>query len=187
MLLPRRVAPEVVRSGPCQEIVLGRRRRSRPAADPDQLARGRGAVHHAAGGDHPQPRTGQAQPRHVPPAASTGAHRMHWQIHKDGRRRLPRRPTAGCRSPSRSARSGHDLCRDRAAARDIDEYLFAGFLRGERVELVDCQTVTSRCRRTPRSCWRATSSRANGTEGPFGDHTGFYTPAEPFPVFHVTA
>jgi len=39
-----------------------------------------------------------------------------------------------------------------------------------------------------RSSWRATSSGTNvALEGPFGDHTGYYTPPEEFPVFHVTA
>ena len=61
--------------------------------------------------------------------------------------------------------------------------MFAGFLRGEAVEVASRASAwTSRCRPTPRSCSRATSSAAESAEeGPFGDHTGFYTPAEPFP------
>ena len=40
---------------------------------------------------------------------------------------------------------------------------------------------------TPRSCWKATSSWAScAREGPFGDHTGFYSLADDYPVFHVT-
>ena len=46
----------------------------------------------------------------------------------------------------------------------------------------------ARCRPTPRSSSRATSSRASTRlEGPFGDHTGFYSLADDYPVFHVTA
>ncbi len=67
--------------------------------------------------------------------------------------------------------------------------MFAGFLRGEAVELVQAaRRSTSRCPHAPRSCSRATSIRGElRDEGPFGDHTGYYTPREPFPVFHLTA
>ena len=70
----------------------------------------------------------------------------------------------------------------------IDEFMVAGFLRGEAVELVQGRDGR------PRGA-RGRGDRARGVrragrladEGPFGDHTGFYTPAERFPVFHVTA
>ncbi len=48
---------------------------------------------------------------------------------------------------------------------------------------------TSRSRPTPTSCSRGTSTRRRALvdEGPFGDHTGYYTPVDRFPRFHVTA
>ena len=97
--------------------------------------------------------------------------------------RLPVAVAIGCR-PDR------DLLRERPLPKPTStSIIFAGFLAGEPVEMV---AVPDRrpagARRTPRSCSRATSSRATaGIEGPFGDHTGFYTPRRAFPVFHVTA
>ena len=70
---------------------------------------------------------------------------------------------------------------------DIDEYLFAGFVQRERVDLVDCKTVPLQ---VPANCevvlegWLEPG--VTRPEGPFGDHTGFYTPVEPFPALTVT-
>ncbi len=113
---------------------------------------------------------------------------MHWQIHKDStahhavaERRGERLPVAiafGCDPVVTYAAS--------APLPGIDEYLFAGFLRGERVELVDCLTVPLQVPATAQVVfegWLEPGERR--PEGPFGDHTGFYTPVEPFPVLHV--
>ena len=67
---------------------------------------------------------------------------MHWQIHKDGRDGLPRdrRPARG-RGRAR-ARPGHRVLRVSAPLpKHIDEFMLAGFLRGEPVELVQAKTV----------------------------------------------
>jgi 4-hydroxy-3-polyprenylbenzoate decarboxylase len=70
---------------------------------------------------------------------------------------------------------------------DIDEYLFAGFLRGERVEMVDCLTVPLQVPAHAQVVLEGyVEPGERHPEGPFGDHTGFYTPVEPFPVLHVT-
>ena len=69
---------------------------------------------------------------------------------------------------------------------DIDEYLFAGFLQRDRVELVDCVSVPLQVPAAAQVVvegWVEPGARL--PEGPFGDHTGFYTPVEPFPVLHV--
>jgi hypothetical protein len=69
---------------------------------------------------------------------------------------------------------------------DIDEYLFAGFVRGERVEMVDCKTVPLQVPANAQVVlegWLEPGERL--PEGPFGDHTGFYTPVEPFPALTV--
>ena len=69
---------------------------------------------------------------------------------------------------------------------DIDEYLFAGFLRGERVEMVDCLTVPLQVPAHAQIVLEGyVEPGERAPEGPFGDHTGFYTPVEPFPVLHV--
>jgi 4-hydroxy-3-polyprenylbenzoate decarboxylase len=70
---------------------------------------------------------------------------------------------------------------------EVEEYLIAGFLRGKPVELVQCETVDLE---VPAHAEYVLEGYVNlgelRTEGPFGDHTGFYTMADEYPVFHVT-
>jgi 4-hydroxy-3-polyprenylbenzoate decarboxylase len=70
----------------------------------------------------------------------------------------------------------------------LDEILFAGFLRRKSVELVRCKTidldVPADVDFVLEGYVQPGEMRA---EGPFGDHTGFYTAVEDYPVFHVTA
>jgi 4-hydroxy-3-polyprenylbenzoate decarboxylase len=70
---------------------------------------------------------------------------------------------------------------------DVEEYLIAGFLRGKPVELVQCETVDLE---VPAHAEYVLEGYVNlgelRTEGPFGDHTGFYTMQDEYPVFHVT-
>ena len=64
----------------------------------------------------------------------------------------------------------------------------AGFLRGEPVELVKGVTVGVEVPARAEIVLEGYIEKDEvGQEGPFGDHTGYYTAAEPFPVFHVTA
>ena len=70
---------------------------------------------------------------------------------------------------------------------DIEEYMIAGFLRQKPVELVKCETVDLE---VPANSEIVLEGYVNldelRTEGPFGDHTGFYSLADLYPVFHVT-
>ena len=70
---------------------------------------------------------------------------------------------------------------------DIEEYLIAGFLRGAPVELVKCETVDLE---VPASSEIVLEGYVQldelRTEGPFGDHTGFYSLEDLYPIFHVT-
>ncbi|HEX9198650.1 MAG TPA: UbiD family decarboxylase domain-containing protein, partial [Acidobacteriaceae bacterium] len=70
---------------------------------------------------------------------------------------------------------------------EVEEYLIAGFLRGRPVELVKCETVDLE---VPAHAEYILEGYVNlgelRTEGPFGDHTGFYTMEDQYPVFHVT-
>ena len=70
---------------------------------------------------------------------------------------------------------------------DVEEYLIAGFLRQKPVELVKCETVDLE---VPAASEIVLEGHVNldelRTEGPFGDHTGFYSLADLYPVFHVT-
>ena len=70
---------------------------------------------------------------------------------------------------------------------EVEEYLIAGFLRGKPVELVKCETVDLE---VPAHAEYILEGYVNlgelRTEGPFGDHTGFYTMEDQYPVFHIT-
>jgi 4-hydroxy-3-polyprenylbenzoate decarboxylase len=71
---------------------------------------------------------------------------------------------------------------------EIDEYVFAGFLRNAPVRLVKCLTVDLEVPATAEIVIEGYVDQSElKVEGPFGDHTGFYSPAGTFPVFHVTA
>ncbi len=70
---------------------------------------------------------------------------------------------------------------------EVEEFLIAGFLRQEPVELVKCETVDlevpAHAEIVLEGYVRLDELRS---EGPFGDHTGFYTLPEDYPVFHIT-
>lgn len=70
---------------------------------------------------------------------------------------------------------------------DVEEYMIAGFLRQSPVELVKCETVDLE---VPANAEIILEGYVNldelRTEGPFGDHTGFYSLADEYPVFHLT-
>jgi 4-hydroxy-3-polyprenylbenzoate decarboxylase len=70
---------------------------------------------------------------------------------------------------------------------DVEEYIIAGFLRQKPVELVKCETVDLE---VPADAEIVLEGYVNldelRTEGPFGDHTGFYSLEDEYPVFHVT-
>ena len=70
----------------------------------------------------------------------------------------------------------------------IDEFMLAGFLKGEPVELVKGKTIDLEVPANAEIVLEGYVEQGDLTlEGPFGDHTGYYSAAEPFPVFHVTA
>jgi 4-hydroxy-3-polyprenylbenzoate decarboxylase len=112
---------------------------------------------------------------------------MHWQIHKDGAAHL--RDSDG-RVPVAVA-IGTDPITTYAASAPlppgIDEMMLAGFMRGRPVEMVKCRTndveVPANAEIVLEGYVDATDLR---DEGPFGDHTGFYTPVDKYPTFHLT-
>ena len=70
---------------------------------------------------------------------------------------------------------------------EVEEFMIAGFLRGKPVEIVKCETVDLE---VPASAEIVLEGYVElgelRSEGPFGDHTGFYTMTDEYPVFHVT-
>lgn len=70
----------------------------------------------------------------------------------------------------------------------LSEYQFAGLLRGQKVELVDCKTVPLKVPAEAEIVIEGyVSLDEYADEGPYGDHTGYYNSVEKFPVFQVTA
>jgi len=69
---------------------------------------------------------------------------------------------------------------------DMDEFLFSGFLRRDPVELVTCKTVDLEVPANAEIVLEGYVELSEmRTEGPFGDHTGFYSLEGQFPVFHI--
>jgi 4-hydroxy-3-polyprenylbenzoate decarboxylase len=180
--------PRTVRSGPCQEVVL-----DPPSLDGLPIM----TCWPLDGGPFitlpavitTDPRTG---------TRNVGMYRvqkfdsqttaMHWQIHKDA--------AADWRGMGERMDVAIALGLDPVTAytasaplpKHVDEFMLAGFLRGEPVELVRCRTVDLEVPATAEIVIEGYIRRGElRDEGPFGDHTGYYTPAEPFPVVHVTA
>src|SRR6266511_3079164 len=113
---------------------------------------------------------------------------MHWQIHKDGR--ADYLATEG--KIEVAVALGTDPVTTYSASaplpKHIDELMLAGFLRGEPVELVRAKTVGIDVPANAEIVLEGFINKDELTnEGPFGDHTGYYTPPEPFPVFHLSA
>ena len=114
---------------------------------------------------------------------------LHWQIHKDSNAHHAVAERRGERLPVAIAFGCPPAVTYAATAplpAEIDEYLFAGFVQSERVELVDCLTVPLQVpahAQVVLEGWVEPGERL--PEGPFGDHTGFYTPVEEFPFVRV--
>jgi len=116
---------------------------------------------------------------------------MHWQRHKTGANHYEAWKKTGKRMPVSVALGGDPVYTYSATAplpENIDEYILAGFLRKKKVKLVKCITnnlyvpydadivIEGYVDPTEEMVW----------EGPFGDHTGFYSLADWYPKFHVT-
>ncbi len=121
-------------------------------------------------------------------ARTTG---MHWHVHKDGSRIHHALRSAGRRTEVAVA-IGTDpvvtYCATAPLPPGMDELLLAGFIRGRGVEMAPCLTVDLRVPASAEIVLEGyVEPGETRVEGPFGDHTGYYSPAEPYPVFHVTA
>jgi len=116
---------------------------------------------------------------------------MHWHRHKGGAYHYHLAEKLGKRLEVAVA-IGPDPAVTYAATApipdEIDEMLFAGFLRNQPVELVKCKTVDLEVPATSQFVLEGyVDPGERRREGPFGDHTGYYSLADDYPVFHVTA
>jgi len=117
---------------------------------------------------------------------------IHWQRHKGGaEHERSAQHTQQERIPAAIVLGGDPAsmwCASAPLPPNIDEYLLAGYLNGAPVPFVDC---VSQPLEVPAQAEIVIEGYVDPNqhlpEGPFGDHTGYYTPVEPFPVFHVTA
>lgn len=116
---------------------------------------------------------------------------MHWQVHKVGARHGKLYYERNERMPVAVTLGGDPALTFAATAPlpdGLDEILFAGFLRRKSVELVRCKTVEIEVPADADFVLEGyVQPNESRPEGPFGDHTGFYTAVEDYPVFHVTA
>ena len=116
---------------------------------------------------------------------------MHWQKHKDGAGQARGYEKEGRRMEVAVAIGADPATVFSAIAPlppGVSEFLFAGFLRGEPVPLVAARTVDILVPAEAEFVLEGYVDPAERRrEGPFGDHTGFYSLDDDFPVFHVTA
>lgn len=114
---------------------------------------------------------------------------MHWHKHKDGAEHL-RKLTSPQRLPVAVAiGAAPDIIYAATAPLPfgIDEIIFAGILRKEPVEMVRCETVDLEVPAHSEIILEGyIDPLEKREEGPFGDHTGYYSLADDYPVFHLT-
>ncbi len=115
---------------------------------------------------------------------------MHWQTHKHGALHLKKLAERGDGRLEVAVAIGVDPAILYASTaplpENMSEFMFAGFIRRERVKLVECETVDLKVPATAEIVLEGyVRPDELRIEGPFGDHTGYYTPPEPYPVFHV--
>jgi 4-hydroxy-3-polyprenylbenzoate decarboxylase len=116
---------------------------------------------------------------------------MHWQKHKDGAGQARGYEREGRRMEVAVAIGADPATVFSGIAPlppGLSEFLFAGFLRGESVPLVPARTIGLQVPAEAEIVLEGyVDPSERRREGPFGDHTGFYSLEDDFPVFHVTA
>ncbi len=183
--------PRYVRSGPCKEVIM----KEDPSLDLFPILK----TWPGDGGRFitlpmvftKDPETGQRNcgmyRMQVYDSRTTG---MHWHMHKDGARHYRKAERLG-RPLEVAVAIGSDPATLYSSTaplpEDVDEMLLAGFLRKSPVELVKCETVDLEVPANAEIVLEGYCAPGERrTEGPFGDHTGYYSLRDEFPVFHIT-
>jgi 4-hydroxy-3-polyprenylbenzoate decarboxylase len=183
--------PKYVSSGPCKEVVI----KDKPSLDIFPILK----TWPDDGGRFitlpmiftKDPETGMRNcgmyRMHVYDKKTTG---MHWHMHKDGARHYRKAEKLGKRLEVAVAIGSDPAVMYSSTAplpEGVDEMLFAGFLRSSSVELVKCETVNLEVPANSEIVLEGYCEPfERRTEGPFGDHTGYYSLKDEFPVFHIT-
>ncbi len=115
---------------------------------------------------------------------------MHFQVHRVGASNYRKWAARGERMPIAAA-IGIDPATVFSGLAPVPEgisnFVLAGFLRTEPVELVPCRSIDLEVPAAAEIVLEGyVDPVERAVEGPFGDHTGYYSAPEPFPVFHVT-
>lgn len=116
---------------------------------------------------------------------------MHWQLQKVAARHGKQYYDQGKRMPVSVFLGGdpvYPFCATAPLPDGLDEFLLAGYLRGKSVPLIKCETNDLQ---VPANADIVIEGYVDPTEelrdeGPFGDHTGFYTLPDKYPAFHIT-
>ncbi len=186
-----RAGPVRVRSGPCQEVV-----HEGDAADVTRLP----VLTSWPRDGGPFLTLPQVHARGPEGAANCGMYRlqvfgprrlgMHWHRDHDGARLHRAWAARGEAMPVAVALGGDPVLTYAATAPmpyGMNELVLAGLLRGEGVRVVPCRTVPLEVPAEAEIVLEGTvAPDETEVEGPFGDHTGYYTPPAPYPVMRVT-
>jgi len=116
---------------------------------------------------------------------------MHWHMHHDGAENYRAHKELGKKAIEVAVALGGDPAITYSATaplpKDIDELIFAGFLRKKPVDLVRCKTIDMEVPADAEIVLEGyVDPEESRVEGPFGDHTGYYSLPGEYPVFHVT-
>ncbi len=115
---------------------------------------------------------------------------MHWQYNKDGARHYEKHRAVNSRMEVAVALGGIPAVTYAATAPlppDVDEMIFAGWIESRPIEMVKCKTLELYVPAQSDFVLEGYVDPGDDRlEGPFGDHTGFYSAADMYPVFHVT-
>jgi 4-hydroxy-3-polyprenylbenzoate decarboxylase len=184
-----RYAPRTVKTGPCKEVV---------EREPDLTKLPVLTCWPQDGGPFitlpmvftKNPETGQRNVgmyrMQVYDARTTG---MHWHVHKVGAEHYRRYEALGKRMPVAVALGGDPAMTYAATAplpEAVDEVYFASFLRKKGVELVRCETSDLEVPADADFVLEGyVEPLERRREGPFGDHTGYYSLPDDYPVFHL--
>jgi 4-hydroxy-3-polyprenylbenzoate decarboxylase len=116
---------------------------------------------------------------------------MHWHLHHQGADHYRTAQRANADKIEVAVALGGDpvitFCATAPMPDGVDEMLLAGFIREKPVEMIKCETVDLEVPADSDIVLEGyVDTKELRREGPFGDHTGYYSPADDYPVFHIT-
>jgi len=112
---------------------------------------------------------------------------MHWQIHKRGAQHFLMQEGKIDVAIIIGADPATIFSAVAPVPEGLDKYLFAGIVRKKGLRLVKCNTIDLEVPAEAEIVLEGYVDNNMLIEGPFGDHTGYYTPPEPYPTFHLTS